>query len=165
MLRQLDEGPKVAATAKSAEEMHAEAVRLAAEGRDPEAMNMLEQLVSQHPAHAVAFNDLGVIRFRNGDTEGARKAYEQAVELESANLVFRRNLADLYFAALGMTDEAIRMYLDLHRRNPRDLETLVNLGHICQTIDRPEEARSFYRRALEIEPWNQDARTAMQQVM
>jgi len=162
MLRQLDEGPKAAATAKSAEEMHAEAVSLAAEGRDPEAMNVLEQLISHHPAHAVAFNDLGVIRFRNGDTEGARKAYERAVELEPVNPVFRRNLADLYFAALGMTDDAIRIYLDIHRQNPRDLETLVNLGHICRSIDRPEEARSFYRRALEIEPWNQDARTAMQ---
>ena len=164
MLLQLEESAKAAVPAKSAEEMHAEAVSLAGEGRDPEAMNILEQLVSQHPAHAVAFNDLGVVRFRNNDPDGARKAYERAVELEPANPVFRRNLADLYFAALGMTDEAIRIYLDLHRQNPRDLETLVNLGHICAAMERPEEAKTFYRRALEIEPWNSEARTAMKQI-
>ena len=83
------------------------------------------------------------------------------MELEPANVTFRRNLADLYFAALGMTDDAIRIYLDLHRQNPRDLETLVNLGHICAAIERPEEAKSFYRRALEIEPWSLQAREAL----
>ena len=165
MVRQLRETPQSpAAPAKSAEEMHAEALSLANQGRDEEAITMLEQLVLLHARHAIAFNDLGVVRYRNGDVSGARKAYERAAELEPANAVFRRNLADLYFAVLGMTDDAIGIYLELHRQSPRDVETLVNLGHICAAVDRSDEAKIFYRRALEVEPWNSEARGAIKQL-
>lgn len=165
MLQQIREAAQqAAAPAQTAEEMHAEAVQLAKEGKTAEARTVLERLVSIHPNNALVYNDLGVLRSEAGDTAGARQAYERAVELEPANATFRRNLADLYFAALGMTDEAVRIYLDLHRQNPRDMETLVNLGHICAGIGRPDEAKTFYRRALEVEPWNTEARTAMRQL-
>lgn len=103
-----------------------------------------------------------MLRYRLGDIGGAQRAYERAVELQPANSNFRKNLADLYFAELGRTDDAISIYLDLFRQQPRDLETLAGLGQICVAVGRPEEAKSFYRRALEIEPWNADVRAALQ---
>jgi len=146
----------------SVDDIHAEAQSLAQQDRLSEAQSMLEELVYHYPDHALGHNDLGVLRYRLGDIEGARHAYERAVELQPANSNFRKNLADLYFAELGMVDDAIRIYLDLFRLQPRDLETLAGLGHICVAVGRPGEAKSFYRRVLEIEPWNAEIRAAIQ---
>lgn len=147
---------------RTAEELYAEAARLASENRNPEALRLLEELTRLYPDHATGFNDLGVIRHRTGDNQGACRAYQRAVELQPSNTSFRKNLADLYFVELGRTDEAINIYLDLFRQQPRDLETLAALGQICAAVGRPEEAQSFYRRALEIEPWNAGIREALQ---
>lgn len=151
-----------AAANPSAEELHSEAIRLAQNDRHSEAQSMLEELVHHYPNHALGHNDLGVMLYRHGDITGARRAYERAVELQPANSNFRKNLADLYFAELGMVDDAIRIYLDLFSQQPRDLETLAALGQICVSVGRPEEAKLFYRRALEIEPWNAELRGALQ---
>jgi Flp pilus assembly protein TadD len=149
---------------RPADELHAEAMRLANEGQGREAAAVLEKMVMQYADNALGHNDLGVLHYQLGDKEGARRAYERAVELQPANANFRKNLADLYFTDFGMTDEAIRIYLELFREQPRDIETLAGLGHICAAISRPEEAKSFYRRALEIEPWNIDTRNALQEL-
>jgi Flp pilus assembly protein TadD len=127
-----------------------------------EAHSLLEELAHASGGNALFHNDLGVLRYRLGDIKGAQHAYERAVELQPANSSFRKNLADLYFAELGKVDDAIRIYLDLLRTQPRDLETLTGLGQICSSVGRPEEAKSFYRRALEIEPWNAEVRGALQ---
>ena len=146
---------------RTADEMHAQAVQLVSDNHVSEAHSLLEELAHSHPRHALCQNDLGVLRHRLGDPQGARYAYERAVELQPDNINFRKNLADLYFAELGMADDAISIYLDLFRLNPRDIETLSSLGHICNEVGRPEEAKSFYRRALEIEPWNAEVRDAL----
>jgi Flp pilus assembly protein TadD len=140
-------------------------MRLVQQERLSEAHSLLEELAHTFGSNALFHNDLGVLRYRLGDIDGARRAYERAVELQPANSSFRKNLADLYFAELGMVDDAIGIYLDLHKLQPRDLETLSGLGQICTAVGRPEEAKSFYRRALEIEPWNAEIRTALQGLM
>ncbi len=149
---------------KTFEERYHEARELAAASRFAEARPILEELAGAIPGRAVVHNDLGVVCYNLGDLDAAQTAYENAHGLDPANAVFARNLADLCFTHLGRGDDAIRIYLDLHRRNPRDVETLVNLGHICAAVGRPEEARTFYRRVLEIEPWNSEARQALASV-
>lgn len=147
---------------RSADEIYAEVQRFVQQERMSEAHSLLEELAHSSSSNAIYHNDLGVLRYRLGDIEGARRAYERAVELQPANSNFRKNIADLYFAELGMVDDAIRIYLDLLRIQPRDVETLVGLGQICSTVGHPEEAKSFYRRALEIEPWNAEIRRTLQ---
>jgi tetratricopeptide (TPR) repeat protein len=41
---------------------------------------------------------------------------------------------------------------------PKDIETLMATGHICSSLSRWDDARTFYRRVLEIEPWKIEAR-------
>lgn len=147
---------------QTAEEMVAEARQLVEQGRSDEARDLLEHALASHPHNAVVHNDLGVISYNLGDTVGAQVAYEQAVKLAPDNMNFKKNLADLYFVAAGRPDDAIYLYLEMFRQNPRDLELLTALGQICQTVGRPDEAKTFYRRALEIEPWNREVREALQ---
>lgn len=154
--------PAVSATFRTADEMHAEAVRLARDNYPVEALSLLEELAHTHAGHALGQNDLGVLRHRLGDSEGAGRAYERAVDIQPGNPTFRKNLADLYFTELGRVDDAIHIYLDLFKQHPRDVEILASLGQICTAVGRPDEARSFYRRALEIEPWSAEIRAALQ---
>lgn len=146
---------------KSDQERYREAQELAANGSFAQAVMTLEELIRHQPTNALYHNDLGVIRYQTGDISGAQARYEQAVRLEPDNALYARNLADLYFAELNRADDAIRIYLELHRKSPRDVETLINLGHISAAVGRPDEARAFYRRALEIEPWNKEVREAL----
>lgn len=45
--------------------------------------------------------------------------------------------------------EAIVIYLELMKQNPRNVEMLENLKHISKAIGRQDEARAFYRWALQ----------------
>lgn len=146
----------------SPEDMYAQFQALLKEDKNDDARSLLEQLTQLHPGFAVAHNDLGVLRYHAGDVQGARSCYERAVELEPTNIPFRKNLADLYFVELGMSDEAIAIYLDLLKQQPRNVETLENLGHICKALGQTDEAKTFYRRVLEIEPWNAGVREELQ---
>jgi Flp pilus assembly protein TadD len=150
---------------RSVEELYAEAQQFVQQNRLSEAHSLLEELAHTNSGSAIIHNDLGVLRYQLGDIKGAQQAYERAVELETTNSNFSKNLADLYFTELGMVDDAIRIYLDLFRIRPRDLEVLSGLGHICASVGRPEEAQLFYRRALEIEPWNAEVRAALQSLI
>ena len=152
----------VSVPAKSTEELVVEAQQLAQQGQAAEARTLLEQAIAQNPHLAIAHSDLGVVAYSLGDVAAAQAAYEQAVKLDPANSNFSKNLADLYFVAVGRPDDAIQMYLDLFRKNPRDIEVLTALGQICQAVGRPDEAKTFFRRALEIEPWNREVREALQ---
>jgi hypothetical protein len=37
----------------------------------------------------------------------------------------------------------------------------MNLGRICTMLDRPEEAKSFFGKVTQLEPWNRDARECL----
>jgi tetratricopeptide (TPR) repeat protein len=149
---------------RSDEEVYAEAQQRVQQGRLNEAHLLMEELVLRNSGNALYHNDLGVVCYNLGDIKGAQRAYEQAVKLQPANSTYHKNLADLCFAELGMVDEAIGMYLELFMSYPRDLDVLSSLGYICTAVGRPEEAKMFYRRALEIEPWNAEIRAALQQI-
>ncbi len=153
--------PPPPASAKSDDELYRDALALVKTEQLQEARATLEKLVSQAPAKALARNDLGVVYSRLGDNVAAEQQYRKAIELEPATANFRKNLADLCFVELGKTDEAIQIYLDLHKKYPRDVEVLIALGRITDNVGHKEEARQFYRRALEIEPWNREAREAL----
>ncbi|WP_026841186.1 tetratricopeptide repeat protein [Citrifermentans bremense] len=136
-------------------------------GEDPQrAAAALREHLARFPKHAVAHNDLAAVSYQLGEKEQSLKHYREAVWLDPKESVYLKNLADILFVEAGEADEAIAIYLKLLEQSPRDVETLLNLGIICESVGQPAEADSFYQRALEIEPWNQAARqqlTALRQ--
>jgi Flp pilus assembly protein TadD len=144
------------------DDIYAKAQQFVQQGQHIEAHALLEELVHNSSTNPLFQNDLGVLRYQLGDVEGAQTAYEQALVLDPANATFRKNLADLYFIELGRVDDAIEIYLELFRLYPRDLEVLSSLGTICVSIGRPEEAKAFIQRAIEIEPWDANLRLVLQ---
>jgi Flp pilus assembly protein TadD len=127
-------------------------------------MAELEKLLENYPDFALAHNDLGVLHYKSGMKSEARRYYETAVRLAPENLVFRKNLADYYFLEEGRVQEALEIYLGVLAAEPGDVETLMAAGHICRALHRTEDARVFYERALEVEPWNAEAGRYLEEV-
>jgi Flp pilus assembly protein TadD len=155
-LRQTISG--LAVKTASPEERYREALHLAEQGMAAEAVTALEEIVRTVPAYALAWNDLGVLTCQSGDLNRSLVAHEQAVRLEPANPVFGKNLANLYYAALGRTDDAIQIFTGILREQPNDVETLLALGQISAANGYAEQARTFTTKVLQLEPWNSAAR-------
>jgi Flp pilus assembly protein TadD len=133
------------------------AQELAGGGRQHEAVEVLETLVKNEPDHALAHNDLGVLYLQTGAPESARRHYERACELAPENTTFKKNLADYYWVQMGRMEDALKAYVEILESLPEDIETLMSLGNVCTALQRFEDARVFFERVLDIEPWNAEA--------
>ena len=55
-------------------------------------------------------------------------------------------------------EEAMELYVKVLDINPKDIEALLTLGSICVSLEKSGDAKFFYERVLELEPWNVDVR-------
>jgi Flp pilus assembly protein TadD len=122
-----------------------------------EAIRLLEEMVRKDPDNARAFNDLGVLYFQQGHKTKSLFFYQKAVALQPGNPSYQKNLADFYLVELDQTEEALKLYIEVLKKNPEDTETLFALGHICIQLGKFADARIFYDRIMDIEPWNLNA--------
>ena len=143
---------------QSAEEMYQAAQEAATAGRGQEVIQKLETLLAASPGHAPAHNDLGVLFYQAGDKERAREHYLTATQLDPVNTTFQKNLADFYCIGEYQFEKAMRIYVKILETHPEDIETLMAIGYICENLNKTDDARDFYHRVLEIEPWNLEAR-------
>ena len=78
----------------------ADAVRadfLAYNSREADARSLVDQVLKEAPKTALAHETLGYLEFRQGHLEEARKAYQDAIQLNSQSY-----LANYYFAAISI---------------------------------------------------------------
>ncbi len=141
---------------ESEENAYESAQALIADGRHKEGIEALERLIERYPDYALAHNDLGVMYFNKGEKQKALEHYERAIALEPDSITFQKNLADFYCLEAGRLEDGLKIYLKLLEDNPADLETLMTLGDICVALEKNEDAKVFYERILELEPWNMD---------
>ena len=145
---------RIAERSVTASEEYSQIQEYAARGEIENAIRVCEQFVRAYPDHAAACNDLGVLYYQSGRVAEAVIQYEEAVRLEPDNDVFQKNLADFYFVVQGKTEQALQMYVRLLAKNPRDAESLMSIGRVCESLGRIDDAKEFYRRASEAAPAN-----------
>ena len=150
--------------AQSFEEIYQSAQSLINEEKFDKAIIKLEQLLKAHPGFSLAHNDLGVLYYRKKDKNKALFHYQQAEKLMPGNTTFKKNLTDFYFVELGKIEEALKIYIDVLRLNPEDVETLLITGHICVSLKEFEDAKVFYTRVLNIEPFNIEAKDNLEKI-
>ncbi|MDD2733787.1 MAG: tetratricopeptide repeat protein [Desulfuromonadaceae bacterium] len=139
-----------------------EALEKTLQSLSPEAATeQITLFMQEFPDYAQAHNDLAVLLHQQGELLPALGRFERAVRLAPQNSTYRKNLAGFYFVELGWTDDAILMYTELLRERPDDTEVLGALALISSRINRPEEAGHFLRKILDLEPWNNDARSML----
>jgi len=117
----------------------------------------LQKVLELYPNHAPAHHDLGGAYYQNGDNDKALEHYAKAVEIDPDNVIFQKSLADFYYSAAGRVEEALAMYAKVLDQQPRNLEAMLMAGHISVALQKFDDGEKFYKRVLEIEPWNQDA--------
>jgi tetratricopeptide (TPR) repeat protein/glycosyltransferase involved in cell wall biosynthesis len=125
------------------------------------AMESLKQKIAAMPQDAQAYNDLGVLSFESGDKEAALENYEKAVRYDPGCANFSKNLADFYVMEMGRYEDAMKLYLNVLEDNPDDIEALNAIGIVCSMMGKGDDANYFFRRVLEIEPWNETAQEGM----
>ena len=138
-----------------------EAQSLVAQGDINGAVSHLERLLAQDPDNAMAFNDLGVLYYRSGQKEKAVACYEKAAALAPDQVIYQKNLADFYLMEQSRIEDAMKIYVGVLQNNPQDVESILAAGLVCARMNNYADARGFYQRALDIEPWNADAHRAL----
>ncbi len=125
------------------------------------ALMEIKTFLKIYPDLALACNDLGVLYYRTGEKLLALACYEKANRLQPGTAIIIKNLAEFYFVELGWTDDAIMLLTRLLQHCPEDGEVLTALGMISERIGRVDEACSFYRRALDVDPDNGEVRKTL----
>jgi arylsulfatase A-like enzyme/Flp pilus assembly protein TadD len=120
------------------------ATLLLREGRDAEAVRVLEALESPPPGY---YARLAEIAAEHDNQPKAAEHYEAFLQRVPASTEARRALADLY-DELGRTEEAIGLYDELVAVDPEDMTLRVDRGAALQRVGRGEEAEADYRVAL-----------------
>jgi glycosyltransferase involved in cell wall biosynthesis/Flp pilus assembly protein TadD len=150
--------------AMSSEGLYAAAVDKVEAGDSATAIALLEQLLAGDDNHALAHNDLGVLHYESGNMEAARAHYEKAAGLQPENDTFQKNLADFYLAVMGDPARALSTYIQVLKLNPQDVEAMLSCGQICMRLGKKDDAKDLIHTALEIEPWNENARKLLLQL-
>jgi len=76
-------------------------------------------------------------------------------ELELINLTKQAHVA----AAAGDQQSAIRLYREVLTHQPENVSVLTALAHL---VDDPEEKKGYLRRALDLNPYSEEARTMLE---
>ncbi len=108
------------------------------------------------PASAEAANGEGLAAWRSGDRGRAKSLFEAAATLMPGDPEPLNNLASVLLAE-GKEEEAIGLLDQVLARHSRYVPALINRGVALARLGRPGEAAAEYRRALELEPGNEDA--------
>jgi len=143
---------------KSLQALYCEIQKLINSKGGKEAIGALKMFLALYPDYALAHNDLGVLYYKTGDKDKSLQHYQKAAELQPENITFQKNLADFYYVELGQVKEAMQIYNKIIAVNPKDVETLLIMGHISITLQLFDDAIDFYKIVLKLDPANKDAR-------
>lgn len=76
-----------------------------------------------------------------------------------------KNLADFYYVEPGRIKDALKIYMNILAKEPKNLKIFLIIGHICVSLEKFDDAKVFYNRALEIKPQNRDARQNLDKII
>lgn len=144
-------------TPVTSDDKYRQAQDLVAQNDRNGAIKILQEIVSKDPDYALAHNDLGVLRYQNGEIREALTHYQKAVELDPDNIIFKKNMAEYHLFADSNITRALELYLSILKDHPYDVETLMAAATISRKVGLKDNARIFYDAILDIEPWNMEA--------
>jgi tetratricopeptide (TPR) repeat protein len=130
-----------AATYERAEELYSRAIRL-------------------DPTLAIAYTNLGNIRFRRGDEPGAEGLYRRAIEIDPDQPEAHYNLGYVMLER-GEAHQATAFFERALRGDPRFADAHFNLAMAWEQVGERARARPHWKRYLELEPvgtWSDVAR-------
>jgi tetratricopeptide (TPR) repeat protein len=131
---------------------------------DPATMDTAEQLyrraVELDPWLTIAYTNLGNIRFRRHDPEGAELLYRKALEMDPRQPEAQYNLGYLTLER-GQAEESIPLFLGALEADPKFSDAYFNLAMAFEQAGYADKAQPYWRSYVELEPhgtWSEIAR-------
>jgi GT2 family glycosyltransferase/tetratricopeptide (TPR) repeat protein len=143
------------------ESLYQQAKAKAAAGDVDGAIADLTTIMQQEPQNATLHNDIGVLYFHAGNMTETLSCYEQAVALAPDQTLFKKNLADFYLMEQGRAEDAMKLYVSILEKDPLDVDSLLACGLVCICMRNSDDARVFFEKVLDIEPWNISAKQGL----
>lgn len=131
-------------------------------GRWEEAAASFEQTTqrgTEYPVQAVV--NLGLSRWKAGNTDAARDALELALVQDAGNATAQSALIAIEMES-GDLAAALRQYRELNVRNP---DITYNLALLCQQNGQLKDAAQLYRKSLEFDPGFAEAKLNLANVL
>ncbi|MEQ8706936.1 MAG: tetratricopeptide repeat protein [Phaeodactylibacter sp.] len=122
-----------------------------------ESIDLHEALLAEDAYLALAWYNLAQARVYTGDYERAIEAYDFAFTIEEDFLQACRDCADLCLE-LQQFNRALNYYLELLEQEGADADSdlYIQIGHCNLRLDRPQTAVTFYIRAAQLDPLNDE---------
>ena len=147
--------------AKTAYDLYVRASQL---DEDPETLADAEALYKRalelDPWLAIAYTNLGNLRFRRGDEEAAEALYRKALSLDGVQPEAQYNLGYVMLER-GHPAEAVEFFKGAIASDPQFADAYFNLAMAYEQASDAAKARPCWRKYLEIEPtgtWAEIAR-------
>lgn len=121
-------------------------------GRTAEAQRLYEDVLQNDPGNKLANFNLGVAAQVAGDIPGAEDLYQKSLQTDPYFLPALFNLAILQERE-GRNEDSEETYRRLLERYPDNGPAHLNYGFLlAQKLNRPDEGRAEFSRAVEIDP-------------
>ena len=132
--------------------------------REAEAIPALQRAAEIDSTKADRWFWLGLVLDSQKQTPEAKSAFLRSIAIDSTSKLSAKAFAQLgYYGLLDKDWAAAAGYLERSAQNdPQDKQSLVWLGQAYQNSGNKEKACESYRRAMEIDPNQPDARKGRQ---
>jgi tetratricopeptide (TPR) repeat protein len=117
------------------------------------AVDLLQKAIPDHPRDALLYHELAQLYLLQNKHKEAVGALEKAVLLAPNRNGSALLLADLYTEGQN-SDAAVRLITESMRKNPKDMSVVLHGAMILAKLQRWEDARTAYERALQLDSNN-----------
>jgi tetratricopeptide (TPR) repeat protein len=145
---------------KRPDEFLEEGKGLLAAGRTEEAINVLQNFLSEHPENANGYLYLAQGLQKVGRNEEAFDYLVKAASMAPEDVNFHLSMGATY-QALGSYDEALEHFHIAERIDPENANVFLSLGTTYRAIGDYENALSKFDMARVIAPWDENASLLM----
>jgi len=116
-----------------------------------EAERLYRQAVQLDPWLGIAYTNLGNIRFRQQDTDGAEALYKKALEIDARQPEAQYNLGYVMLER-GQPQLSIPLFLGAIEADPKFSDAYFNLAMAYEQIGETQKARPFWKSYISLEP-------------
>jgi len=109
------------------------------------------------------FNDRGVEYYGSQNLEAAETQFQRSIEVDPDFSEPYNNLAVLYWRK-GDSEKAFVYVSKALRRNPNDIDTIINFGNISKALGFPAKAREALEAFLHHHPESGEARKLLKEI-
>ncbi len=130
--------------------------------------------MQEDPTASFLVEDIAELYRMSGRIREAVEEAQAAIKTNPDDLNARRVLAHIYTQQIGdaqtnhidegMARRAVEQYKIVTDKDPKDLDSLVMLGRLDRVLDNSVDAESAFKKALAVEPDNEDAITGLASV-